>query len=104
MSSRERDGPQRDPRVRDDKFPLGHMCMTPGVAQQVPPSEMLRALRRHARGDWGDLEREDIEANNRALEHGGRLLSAYQTEGGTKFWIITESDRSVTTVLLPHEY
>lgn len=79
--------------------------MTPGAQEQVPPSEMLRALRRHARGDWGDeLDREDMAANDLALKDGGRLVSAYRIEAGVKFWIITEADRSATTVLLPEEY
>lgn len=78
--------------------------MTPGVQSSVPPSEMMRALRRHARSDWGELEQEDLEANDRAVKEGGRLLSAYRSKAGTKFWIITEADRSATTVLLPEEY
>jgi hypothetical protein len=80
------------------------MLMTPGVQREVPPSEMLRAMRQHARGDWGELDKEDQRANDEALKHGGRLLSAYRTEAGVKFWIITEADRSATTVLLPDEY
>jgi hypothetical protein len=65
---------------------------------------MMQALRRHARGDWGDLDDEDLQANERALKDGTRLLSAYHSSAGTKFWIITEWDRSATTVLLPEEY
>jgi hypothetical protein len=59
---------------------------------------------RHARGDWGDLSSEDKLANKRALEEGTRLLSAYHLKTGQKIWIITEWDRSATTVLLPEEY
>jgi len=80
------------------------MLMTPGVQDAVPPSEMMRALRRHARGDWGELDAEDIAANDRAVKDGDRLLSSYRSEAGTKFWVITEADRSATTVLLPEEY
>lgn len=98
------DGRSRDPLVRAVLFPLGQLCMTPGVQQQVPPSEMLQALRRHARGDWGELVPDDIAANDLAVREGTRLLSAYRTQAGVKFWIITEADRSVTTVLLPEEY
>ena len=65
---------------------------------------MMQALRRHARGDWGDLDDEDRKANDRALQEGSRLFSAYKTKAGVKFWIITEADRSATTVLLPDEY
>ena len=97
-------GRERDPLVRPEGFELGQMLMTPGVQEQVPPSERLRAVRRHARGDWGELDAEDRSANDAALKHGGRLLSSYRTEAGVKFWIITEADRSATTVLLPDEY
>lgn len=98
------DGRGRNPLVREDKFPLGQMVMTPGVRDSLSPSEMLHALRRHARGDWGDLDSEDRAANERALQEHTRLLSAYKSTTGVKFWIITEADRSVTTVLLPDEY
>lgn len=95
---------ERDPLVRPSLFPLGQTVMTRGVQEQVPPSEMMQALRRHANGDWGELDKEDRDANEAALKHGARLLSAYHTKAGTKFWIITEADRSSTTVLLPEEY
>ena len=95
---------ERDPLVRPVDFPLGRMLMTPGVQAHVPPSEIVHALRRHARGDWGELDNEDRQANDRALKEGTRLLSSYHTNAGVKFWIITEADRSATTVLLPEEY
>ncbi len=98
------DGPPRDPLVREVDFPLGRLLMTPGVQEAVPPSELMHALRRHARSDWGDLDRDDLNANTRAVKDGGRLLSAYHTKTGVKFWIITEADRSTTTALLPDEY
>jgi hypothetical protein len=63
----------------------------------------MTALRRHACGDWGDLCPEDTLANEEALRDGDRLLSAYG-QGELRFWIITEADRSVTTVLLPEDY
>jgi hypothetical protein len=62
------------------------------------------ALNRHKSGDWGGLEEEDRQANDRALVEGTRILSAYHTGTGLKFWIVTEADRSVTTVLLPEDY
>lgn len=80
------------------------MVATPGAIESIPPSEMLRGMRRHANCDWGDLDVEDRQANDAALKSGGRLVSSYRTESGTKFWIITEADRSATTVLLPEEY
>lgn len=95
---------ERDPLVRPVKFPLGRQLMTPGARDGIPPSEMMQALRRHARGDWGDLDEEDRRSNDLALKNGARLVSAYHTKSGTKFWIITEWDRSATTVLLPDEY
>lgn len=98
------DGKNRDPLVRAVLFPLGLTVSTPGALDAVPPSEMLQAMRRHARGDWGDLDEDDRRANDDALKNGGRLFSAYKTKTGTNFWIITEADRSATTVLLPSEY
>ena len=66
-----------------------------------PPSTFLD---RHARGDWGEVDVEDQQANQDALLHGERLLSAYRTSAGVRLWVITEADRSATTILLPEEY
>ena len=77
---------------------------TPGVLNTIPLLEVGEALFRHEREDWGDVSMEDWLANNYALSNGGRLLSSYHTAAGVKFWIITEADRSATTVLLPEEY
>lgn len=88
----------------DAKFPLGQVMATPGAMEALTPTEITTALLRHQRGDWGDLCQEDIDENERALREGSRLFSAYQPAGSVKFWIITEWDRSVTTVLLPSEY
>lgn len=85
-------------------IPLGRLCATPGVLEQIDNVDVVAALRRHARGDWGDLCDDDKRANNEALRTEGRLLSSYLSRKGVKFWIITEADRSVTTVLLPEEY
>lgn len=86
------------------KFFLGQMVATPNALAVIPNDEILIAMARHARGDWGNLDREDWEANEQALKMGGRLLSSYLSSGNVKFWIITEADRSVTTVLLPEDY
>ena len=86
------------------KFTLGLVCATPGALTTLATLEITTGLLRHQRGDWGDLSQEDIDENERSLREGSRLLSAYQSAGGAKFWIITEWDRSVTTVLLPSEY
>ncbi len=91
-------------RTQPVQFPLGRLCITPGACEKLPDAEVFLALRRHAAGDWGTLCQQDWEENETALVEGYRLFSAYQSEWGDKFWIITESDRSVTTVLLPEEY
>ena len=86
------------------KFELGQTVATPAALEAIPRAEMLTALGRHSQGDWGDLDKHDRQENELALAQGLRLLSVYYTEDGTKFWIITEADRSVTTVLLPEDY
>ena len=78
--------------------------ITRTVLATLPTQDIARALDRHHQSDWGDVDREDWRANERALKHGERLLSAYHTADGTKFYIITEWDRSLTTVLLPEDY
>ena len=71
---------------------------------ELSRADVQRALRRHHLADWGDLDASDREANERALHNGGRFLSAYRSDRGEKFWIITEADRSATTVLMPGDY
>ncbi len=90
--------------LADSKFPPGRLVATPNVLQLVPNDEMAAALGRHLHGDWGMLDTEDLNANDAALKNGGRLFSAYQTSRQIKFWIITEADRSATTILLPEDY
>lgn len=89
------------------KFELGRIVMTRGVAdwvEQNPPyRNLFPLLDRHEQGDWGEVDGEDKQTNNEALELGNRVLSAY-TLDGEKIWIITEWDRSVTTILFPSEY
>jgi hypothetical protein len=77
---------------------------TPGVLRGVPFEERAAALVRHVCGDWGDIPQEDREENATALREGFRVLSEYRTASGLQFWVITEADRSVTTLLLPEEY
>jgi hypothetical protein len=86
------------------KFTLGHVVATPNALANLTPQDVQRALRRHAVGDWGDLCEEDRRENELSLLQGFRLLSAYHAANGIKFWVITEADRSVTTVLLPEDY
>lgn len=91
---------------RPGKFEMGHLVMTPGAdeairaAQQVPPEFLLR----HKHGDWGELPEEDLRENEWSLVNGARLFSAYRTRTDEKLWVITEWDRSATTLLLPEEY
>ena len=86
------------------KFSLGQIVSTPNALNHIPNDEILVALSRHVRGDWGTLDAEDWKTNDRALAEEARLLSAYDSKQGTRFWIITEWDRSVTTILLPEDY
>lgn len=86
------------------KFSLGQVVITTNAAAQLQQPDVLAAIRRHLIGDWGDVDEEDRLENERSLEHGFRLLSVYRDTNGTKFWIITEADRSATTVLLPEDY
>jgi hypothetical protein len=86
------------------KFPMGNIVATPNALSVLTHYDILRALSRHVKGDWGDLDKHDRQANEQALAHGGRLLSVFHSVGGVKFYVITEWDRSVTTVLLPEDY
>ncbi len=86
------------------KFSLGRTVITRNVLGKVTHEDTLTALRRHVKGDWGEVCREDWDLNERALEEGTRLFSVYRSAEGVKFWVITEWDRSVTTVLLPEDY
>jgi len=86
------------------RFQLGKLVATPGALEAAPSREALFGLvQRHASGDWGDLDAHDKAENELSLREGFRILSAYELEG-TRYWIITEADRSATTILLPQEY
>jgi hypothetical protein len=95
---------------RQPLFPLGNICATPGALEVIrdasaEPHELAAELiTRHVLGDWGQLDAEDIAANNASVKDGTRILSAYELSTGTKLWVITEADRSTTTLLLPEEY
>jgi hypothetical protein len=90
--------------VPQPKFPLGELYVTAAVDKTLAPEDIRAALVRHARGDWGDVCEDDRKENELSLTEGYRLLSVYHDRNGVKFWIITERDRSVTTVLLPDDY
>ena len=90
--------------MNDFKFPLGRVVATPNAMLAVPMSEFISAIKRHRSGDWGDVDEHDRQENELSLQRWLRLLSVYHTRAGVKFWIITEADRSVTTLLLPEDY
>lgn len=95
--------PAQAPRVR---FPVGQLVATPAALEALGASgeQPKTFVIRHMAGDWGDLDVADAQANNHALATGGRLLSAFTLADGRKLWILTEADRSVTTLLLPEDY
>lgn len=87
-------------------FAMGRVVGTPGVLEALHEAEQdpVELLLRHQTGDWGQLPEEDKEENELSVEKGFRILSAYKLDTGVKVWVITEWDRSVTTLLLPNEY
>jgi hypothetical protein len=91
---------------RKPLFDLGQLVATPGAlaALEKTGQNAMDFLSRHVRGDWGDLPKEDKDENQLSLDKGFRLLSSYRTTAGDKIWVITEADRSHTTLLLPEEY
>ena len=86
------------------KFRCGQLVSTPNALNHLAQDAILAGIARHQAGDWGDVSEEDRQANDQSLVEGTRLLSVYYAANGTKFWIITEADRSVTTILLPEDY
>ena len=86
------------------RVPLGHLVITRGALAVLDATDVDTAIDRHAAGDWGDVCAEDKLTNDEAARKGDRLLSSYRDRGDVVFWVITEWDRSVTTVLLPDEY
>ena len=92
-------------------FPLGRLCVTPGAARAMAEwfgvyfgtAELFRLVKRHNTGDWGDIDDDDRGLNEQALQIDARVFSVYKSVVAT-FWIITEADRSYTTILLPSEY
>jgi len=85
-------------------FPLGNIVATAGVMESIPSDERLAALAKHARSDWGEVDGVDWSENDSAIIQGNRIFSEYQSKAGVTFLIITEADRSATTILLPGEY
>ena len=86
------------------KFRLGQIVSTPNALSRLTQEDILMGIKRHQAGDWGDVAENSRQDNERALIGRTRLLSVYHAENGMKFWLITEADRSVTTVLLLEDY
>ena len=85
-------------------FKLGQTVITPNAQAMLHPEDVFAALGRHARCDWGDCCKKDVAENEFALDKYLRLFSVYHDRARTEFWIITEADRSATTILLPEDY
>lgn len=87
-------------------FALGQLVATPGALNALERNNQSPAefLQRHIIHDWGDLDDDDKKENDKSVEQGFRILSAYTLNDHTRIWIITEADRSATTILLPSEY
>jgi hypothetical protein len=88
------------------KFQVGRLVATPGAKEAIEKSgaSFWEYLARHRSGDYGVMPPEDKRTNDRAIVDGDRIFSAYDLPDGTRIWLITEADRSVTTFLLPDEY
>jgi hypothetical protein len=88
------------------RFPLGRVVATPGALSALEKAEQSPAefLDRHVNGDWGEVTDAEKQENERSVEQGLRILSAYTTSAGDTIWILTEADRSATTIQLPEEY
>lgn len=86
------------------KFPLGQVVITASAKDVLHPEDVQDALVRHASGDWGDVDDHDRHENEVSVHQYLRLFSVYHDRDKMKFWIITEADRSATTILLPEDY
>ena len=88
------------------RFPLGRVVATPGALRVLEEANQnaFEFLAKHQAGDWGELCKEDIRENEFSVLNGFRILSVYRTQNDVKIWVITEADRSATTLLLPEEY
>jgi hypothetical protein len=98
--------PVTQSQIKQPLFELGRLVATPGALELLTRSEQtaLEFLARHSRGDWGECGPEDASENDFSVKAGFRIFSVYRTRNGEKLWVITEADRSVTTLLLPSEY
>lgn len=87
-------------------FPMGVFVATPGAINLMHSLRLHipKFLNRHLSGDWGDIDPEDRKLNDQAVQDGNRIISCYELTDTDRVWFVTESDRSVTTLLLPEEY
>jgi hypothetical protein len=92
--------------ARRPLFELGKVVATPAALKKLEEAKLTPSdlLDRHVQGDYGDLHEEDREANENAVKDGDRILSSYPIPGHVRIWIITEADRSSTSLILPNEY
>ena len=86
------------------KFRLGKIAVSQNALAHLTQDDILLGIQRHQAGDWGDVSEHDRQENELSLKEGFRLWSVYHATNSTKFWLITEADRSATTVLLPEDY
>lgn len=105
MNAADQRNPDTDPRSKTIYFPLGHIVATPAALELLDSAALDFAdlLQRHQSGDWGCVSPEDAEQNDSAAVGGSRIMSSYPV-GGVLIWVITEADRSATTLLLPEDY
>lgn len=85
-------------------FSPGSILITTIAREVLSAEDVSSALSSHLKGDWGEVCSEDKALNDNAVIVGNRILSSYQSTAGAKFWVITEANRSSTTILLPEEY
>ena len=87
-------------------FPLGRVVATSDALAAINKAgdDARTFLDRHAKGDWGEIDKSDWTVNDEALRIGDRVVSVYKLKDSTRIWIITEADRSATTILLPEDY
>jgi hypothetical protein len=86
------------------RFRLGRIVATPNAVEQISSLEITQAIARHQSGDWGDIGVKDRQKNETALLQGLRIIPVYHSGKNLKFWVVTEADRSITTILLPADY
>jgi len=90
--------------LEQQKFLLGKIVATPAALQSLSVEDICRAIDRHVCGEWGMVSEADRAENEFALRHGLRVMSVFESKGGVRFWVLSEADRSVTTLLLPGDY